>query len=141
MERKNKKTRSVGNGEGSLYKSEKLNCWIYQYYDTSGKRQTMKQRKNETSKDFKTRVTEIKNSLNNGTYIESNSITVYELAIEINENKLKRNKITPATYYRNLQSLKVIENSKIKNMQVQKITSTQIQDFMDTLISYANSTI
>lgn len=141
MERKNKKTKQVGNGEGSLYKSEKLNCWIYQYYDTKGKRQTMKQKKNESSKEFKTRVTEIKNSINNGTYIENNSITVYELAIEINSNKLKRNKITPSTYYRNSQSLKVLSNSKIKNIQIQKISSTQIQDFVDTLISYANSTI
>ena len=57
MERKNKKTKSVGNGEGSLYYSEKLKCWIFQYYDTNGKRQTMKQKKKESTKDFKARVT------------------------------------------------------------------------------------
>lgn len=101
----------------------------------------MKQKKKEQTKDFKARVTEIKNSLNNGTYMSKNDITVYELGVEINENKLKRNKITPSTYYRNLQSLKVIENSKIKNLQVQNITSGQIQNFLDTLVSYSNSTI
>ena len=36
-ERRNRKPKQVGNGEGSLYKSEKLGCWIYQYYDLSGK--------------------------------------------------------------------------------------------------------
>ncbi len=36
--RKNKKTKSVGNGEGSLYYSDTLKCWIFQYYDTQGKR-------------------------------------------------------------------------------------------------------
>ncbi len=60
MERKNKKTKSVGNGEGTLYYSEKLKCWMFQYYDTNGKRQTMKQRKKENTKDFKARVTEVK---------------------------------------------------------------------------------
>ena len=49
-QRRNLKTKSVGNGEGSLYYSETLKCWIYQYYDTSNKRKTMKQRKNETVK-------------------------------------------------------------------------------------------
>ena len=69
MERKNKKTRQVGNGEGTLYYSDTLKCWMFQYYDTLGKRQTMKQRKKESTKDFKARVTEIKNSLNTGDYI------------------------------------------------------------------------
>ena len=50
MERRNKKTKSVGNGEGTLYYSETLKRWVFQYYDTSGKRQTMKQRKKETLK-------------------------------------------------------------------------------------------
>lgn len=141
MERKNQKTKQVGNGEGSLYKSEKLGCWIYQYYDTSNKRQTMKQKKNESTKDFKARVTEVKNSLNNGTYIEKNYITVYELGKQINENKFKRNKITSSTYYRNIQTLKVIENSILKNLQIQKASSSHIQKFMDELIQYSNSTI
>ena len=49
-----------GNGEGTIYYSEKLKCWMFQYYDTNGKRQTMKQRKKENTKDFKARVTEVK---------------------------------------------------------------------------------
>ena len=44
MQRKNKKTKSVGNGEGSLYYSDKLKCWIYQYV-ANGNRKTMKQNK------------------------------------------------------------------------------------------------
>ena len=60
MERKNKKTKSVGNGEGSLYYSETLKCWIYQYV-YNNKRKTMKQKKNESVRDFKARVTKIKN--------------------------------------------------------------------------------
>lgn len=140
-ERRNQKTKQVGNGNGTFYKSKTLNCWIFQYHDTQGKRQTLKQRKNETSKEFNIRVDCVKNSLNNGTYIEKNYITVYELGITINKNKLKRNKISPATYYRNLQTLRTIENSNIKDLQIQKIFPVDIQNFMDSLTSYANSTI
>ena len=75
MARKNKKTKSVGNGEGSLYHSETLKCWVFQYYDTQGNRQTMKQRKKETVKDFKARVTKVKEELNTGTYICKSQVT------------------------------------------------------------------
>lgn len=140
-QRTNKKTKSVGNGEMEPYWSDALQCWVWQYYDTQGKRQTLKQRKKETKKQYWVRYIEIKQSLNNGTYISKSNITVYELGVEINENKLKRNKITSATYYRNLQTLKVIENSNIKNLHIQNITFEQIQNFLDSLIEYANSTI
>ncbi len=60
QEKRNQKTKSVGNGKGSLYYSETQKCWIFQYHDTQGKRQTIKQKKNESEEDFKIRVAEIK---------------------------------------------------------------------------------
>ena len=45
---------------GTLYYSEKLQLWIYQYHFNNN-RKTLKQRKKETVKDFKARVTKIKN--------------------------------------------------------------------------------
>ena len=90
MQRKNTRTKSVGNGEGSLYYSKKLKCWVFQYYNTQGKRQTMKQKKKETVKDFKARVTTTKNKLNNGTYIEKRDDTVYSI-IEEHIKQIKLN--------------------------------------------------
>ncbi len=141
MERRNQKTKERGNGEGTIYFSNALNCYVAQYVEPNGKRKTLKQKKNEKVGDFKKRFNNIISSLNNDTYIEGNNITVYQLAVEINDNKLKRNKITPSTYYRNLQTLKIIENSKIKDIKIQKVTSNQIQDFVDLLSRYANSSI
>lgn len=126
---------------GSLYKSEKLGCWIFQYYDTTGKRQTMKQKKKEQAKEFKVRVTEVKNSLNNGTYICKNNITVYELGKDIADNKFNRNKVSEATYGRELQTLKHIENHNIGNIPIQKITYVQLQDFIDSKKRYKNTYI
>lgn len=141
MERKNKKTKSVGNGEGSLYYSETLKCWIYQYYDTSNKRKTIKQRKKENVRDFKARVTKIKNDINTGSYISNINATIYSLGLEIIENKFKRNKISEVSYNRELKTLDHIKNSFIKDVKIQKITYSQLQDFMDSKKKYANSYI
>lgn len=43
--RTNTKTRTVGNGEGSLFKSTTSGCWKFQYYDNSGRRKTIQQKK------------------------------------------------------------------------------------------------
>lgn len=140
MERKNKKTKSVGNGEGSLYYSETLKCWIFQYV-YNGKRKTLKQRKKECVKDFKARVTKIKNDINTGSYINSNHETMYSLGLEIVENKFKRNKISEASYSRELKTLDHIKYSYIKNIKIQKITYSQLQIFIDDKKKYANSYI
>ena len=59
-----------GNGEGSIFFSEKLNCYIAQYVEPSGKRKTLKQRKQEKVSEFKSRFNKIINDLNQNTYIE-----------------------------------------------------------------------
>lgn len=107
--RRNKKTKQVGNGEGSLYYSEALKRWIFQYYDTQGDRQTMKQRKKETVKDFKARVTETKNSLNNGTYIKKSNDTLYNIATQHIQQKLNDGIISEISYKRNLETLSQLE--------------------------------
>lgn len=128
-ERRNQKTKSVGNGEGSLYKSEKLNCLIYQYYDTSGKRQTMKQRKNETIKDFKVRVTDVKNKLNNGTYIEKNNKTIISIIEEHIKQKFNDGITKGNSYRRDKDTVKMLEKCCLEfiNSPIQKITFTDIQ--------------
>lgn len=140
MER-NQKTKSRGNGEGTIYFSKTLNCYVAQYVEPSGKRKTLKQKKHEKTTDFKNRFKNIMANLNNGSYIENNNTTVYELALEVIENRFKRNKIGEASYGRELQTLNHIKNSEIKDIKIQKITSKQLQDFIDTKKKYANSYI
>lgn len=143
MERKNKKTKQVGNGEGTLYKSEKLNCWIFQYYDTSGKRQTMKQRKNESSKDFKTRVTEIKNSLNNGTYICKSNETIVTIAKHHINSKHSDGITTARSYGRELSTLKQLEKTcnNFCNLPIQTVTIKHIESAKSQLKTYSNEVI
>ena len=56
MERRNKKNKERGNGEGTIYYSEALGCYVAQYTEPSGKRKTLKQKKNEKTTDFKKRL-------------------------------------------------------------------------------------
>ena len=140
MERKNKKTKSVGNGEGSLYYSDTLGCWVFQYYiEGNPNRKTMKQKKKESVKEFKARVTDLKSKINNGSYVEKNSITISSLGLEIIENKLKRNKVREVTYSGDMQVYTHIKNSSIANVKIQKVTEFQLQDFIDSKKCFANS--
>ena len=134
------RTRTVGNGEGSLYYSESQKKWIYQYFH-NGKKTAIKQRKGETVKDFKARARELKLKLDNGTFIEKNNITIYELGEQIIENKYKRNLIIESTYKRSMCTLKIIENSSICNVKIQKATYYELQNFIDSLSHYSNNTI
>ena len=76
--RKNKKVKSVGNGDGSLYFSETLKCWVFQYW-IDNKRKTLKQKKDESARDFKLKVTKLKNDINNGTYIAKSNKSLKEI--------------------------------------------------------------
>lgn len=143
MQRKNKKTKSVGNGEGSLYYSDKLKCWIFQYYDTQNKRKTMKQKKKESVKDFKARVTTIKNQLNNGTYIEKRDKTVKSIIEEHIKQKFD-DKITKGrSYKRDKDTLNCIEKccSNFINKPIQKVTFTDIQGSKEFMKEYSQSVI
>lgn len=128
---------------GSLYRSDKLNCWIYQYYDTRGKRQTMKQKKNETAKDFKTRVTKIKNSLSNDTYIEKSNDTVKSIITSHIKQKLKDGIISGTTYSRDMETLAQIEKccKNFIDKPIQQVTLNDIQVGKENMKKYAKSGI
>lgn len=141
-ERRNKKTKSVGNGEGSLYNSEALKCWIYQYV-VSGKRKTMKQKKNETVKEFKTRVTTLKNSINNGTYIEKCNDTCLKIIKNHVEQKYNDGITSDRTYIRDLETIKQLEKTCANwiSKPVQKVTSDDIEKSKSEIRNYSNNTI
>lgn len=140
--RRNKKTKSVGNGEGSLYYSEKLKCWVFQYV-YNGKRKTIKQRKNETVKEFKARVTALKNSLDTGTYIEKNKDTFLSILKNYVEQKHKDGITTDRSYKRDLETVSQIKKTChiFVNKPIQKITVEDVENSKTNIRKYANSVI
>lgn len=109
MERKNKKTKERGNGEGTLYFSEVLNCYVAQYVDPSGKRKTLKQKKNERIGDFKKRFKDIMASINNNTYIASSTTSLYNILKDYIDNNYNTGITNANSYKRNLETLKLLE--------------------------------
>lgn len=107
MERKNKKTKSVGNGEGSLYYSEALKCWVFQYV-FNGSRKTLKQRKSEKVKDFKARVTKVKNDINTNNFIKNTDISLYQILSDYIENKHNSGISQDRSYKRDTETLKLL---------------------------------
>lgn len=136
MERKNKKTKSVGNGEGTLYKSEALNCWVFQYHEPNGKRKTLKQKKNETSKDFKARVTKVKNDINMNTYIENNNTSLYNILNDYIENKHSIGITSERTHLRDSNSLKLLEKccKDFIYKPIQKVTISDIKKALPNFV-------
>ena len=127
--RTNQKTKTAGNGEGSLYFSEVQSKWIFQYTH-NGKRKTIKQKNNEKTKDFKARVTALKNSLNNGTYIEKSKDTIYNIIRKYINQKLNDGISGQSTYRRDMDSLKSVEIS-CRNFVHKPIQNVVLQDIQD----------
>lgn len=143
MERRNKKTKAVGNGEGSLFYSETLKCWVYQYYDTQNKRQIIRQRKKESTKDFKARVTKVKNELNTGTYICKSQVTTKSIIKEHIDQKFNDGVTKENTYNRDINTLKQIENccSNFADKPIQDATLKDIQTAKEKIKQYSQSNI
>ena len=127
---------------GTLYYSEVLKLWVFQY-STKGTRKTVKQRKKESVKDFKSRILKLKNELKQGTYINKNNKTFLEILKEYVENKYNTNKITARTYKRDLETIKQIEHTcqAIINMPIQEITSQDIRNVLPNITKYSNNSI
>lgn len=142
MERKNKKTKSVGNGEGSLYYSEKLQAWIFQYV-VNGSRKTMKQKKNEKVKDFKARVTKVKNEVNTGAYIEKDDTSLLSILQSHIEQKFQDGITEETSYARDLETLSQIKIccKNFINKPIQKITVADIETSKSKIRDYSKSCI
>lgn len=132
-----------GNGEGTIYFSEKLNKWVGQF--TAGRKANGKLNRKSvygnTRKEVKEKITIALSQVQTKSYIEKNDITLIELATEIIEDKKDANEISPNTYKRATYTLNYIKNGAIANMPIQKIKAKDIKDFLKTVTIYANSTI
>ena len=132
-----------GNGEGTIYYSEKLNKWVGQF--TAGKkvdgRLNRKSVYGNTRKEVKEKMTKALSEVQSNTYIEKSDITLYELAKEIIEDKKKSNEVNPNTYKRLTYTLGYIKDGDIGDIPIQKITAKQIKDFLNSKTFYSNSVL
>lgn len=128
-----------GNGEGTIYYSEKLKRWCGQV--TLGVKDNGKPRRKtvygKTRKDVKDKILELQTV----PIVEKMSITVSELAKEIIEDKFKLNEINENSYKRNLYTLRYIASSILGDTKLQDVKPQDITYFLASMTSYSNSVI
>lgn len=128
-----------GNGEGTIYKNEKLNMWTGQYTKPNGKRGAVY---GKTRQEVKQKLVKILADIQTHSYIEKNEITLIEIIKSIVEDRHNSNKTRDNAYRTNLDTIKRIEKSDIANMKIQKITEEHLKEFLNSLTSkYSNSSI
>lgn len=132
-----------GNGEGTIYYSEKLNKWVGQF--TAGHKADGKLNRKSiygnTRKEVKEKITKALAEVQTKTYIEKNDMTISMLGEQIIEGKFNANIISQATYGRTLGTFNHIKNSDIAHTRIQDVTPYELQQFINTKKDYANSYI
>ena len=127
----------------NLQFSEKLNKWVGQF--TAGRKADGKiNRKSvygNTRKEVKEKITKALADVQNNTFIEKNEITVYELGESLLKLKLANNIIGENAYNTKKYSLNKIKDSNIGYKPIQKVTYTDVQNFLTTITDLSNSFI
>lgn len=137
--------RKRGNGEGSIYFSDKLNRWVGQF--TAGVKNDGKPNRKsvygKTRKEVAEKINKALNEIKEHKFVDKSDVTLYDLIFENIEDKFNANKTSPATHLRDIETLKKITSSPypLHSMKVQKIKNTDIKKFFSTITSYSNSTI
>lgn len=132
-----------GNGEGSIYYDKSRDRWIAQYI--CGVRDDGKVIRKSVSAKTKPEIikklNEVMYKANNLSYTESNNITLDELISIAIEEKFQANVISEVSYARLKCSQNKIKNSNIGKIPIQKLTSYNIQIFLNGITNLSNSSI
>lgn len=128
---------------GTIYFSQALNCYVAQYHEPSGKRKTLKQKKNEKVGEFKSRFNKIITDINQGSYIEKSFDTCLSIIKNYVEQKHDDGITSDRTYIRDLGTINQLEaccNNWI-NKPIQKVSAFDIEQSKKSIRDYANNTI
>ncbi len=128
---------------GTIYFSQALNCYVAQYHEPSGKRKTLKQKKNEKVGEFKSRFNKIITDINQGSYMEKSFDTCLSIIKNYVEQKHDDGITSDRTYIRDLGTINQLEaccNNWI-NKPIQKVSAFDIEQSKKSIREYANNTI
>ena len=136
------KTKQKGNGEGTIYKSSRTGLYIGQYV-TNGKRHSIYQKKNEKIGDFKKRFNDILSSINNNTYIEKTTETLYQILVNYINQKHNDGITSDVTFLKDKQLLKEVEKTckGFIYKPIQKITVEDIEKDKKFIREYSQSIV
>ncbi len=128
-------------GDGAVYYDEKRNMYIGQLsigYDENGKRKR-KTVYGSTKQEVKEKLKAIEYQIFSGTFTDASTITIYQLAKQILDDKRNENEIKDSSYYRHLETLKILK--PIYNTPIQEVSETQLRHFFNSCLDYSQSNI
>lgn len=132
-----------GNGEGTIYFSEKLNKWVGQF--TAGRKADGKiNRKSvygNTRKEVKEKITKALAEVQENTFIEKNDVKLIDVVSSYCEQQYNANKLSEASYLRKKETVKIISKLKIAEMKIQNINIKDINESLIQIKDYSNSVI
>lgn len=139
------KKKSRGNGEGTIFKRKVRgkDMWVSEYtlgVDENGKRK-YKTIYGKTRQEVKDKLEDLITELKTDNYVDKSTVTMYQLGKDYIEELYKLNRIIDNSYIRKLNILHQIDNHYIARKEIQKITGSDVKDFLFYLTKYANSTI
>lgn len=135
------KTKSRGNGEGTIYYSSSRKKWIAQFTFLDNGDKKRKSIYGNTRKEVADKLIEEQTKVKNELFINKSEITLHDIINSMFKEDLASNRIRQSSYLRNLQNLKMIDNFDISNMPIQNIKPTHINNFLIELVCYSNSVI
>ena len=132
-----------GNGEGTIYFSEKLNKWVGQF--TAGRKADGKiNRKSvygNTRKEVKEKITKALSDIQNDTFIEKNNVKLIDVVSSYCEQQYNANKLSEVSYLRKKETVKIISKLDIAEMKIQNVNIKNINESLVDIKNYSNSVI
>ena len=128
-------------GDGAIYFDEKRKLYIGQItlgFDENGKRKR-KTVYGHSKTEVKEKIKAVEYQIFEGSFVDVSTITVYQLAKQILDDKLNQGEIQETTYFRNIETLKQLKD--IYTTPLQALNEAQIKDFLLGKIDYSQSTI
>lgn len=128
-------------GDGAIYFDEKRSLYVGQItvgFDEKGRRKR-KTVYGSTKADVKAKLKAVEFQIYTGTFIDKSGITIYSLAKQMLDDKLNQNEIKEPSYYRHLETLKIL--APIYNTPLQEAHETQLKNFLNNNLHYSQSVI
>ncbi len=128
---------------GSIYYDKNRKSWrcTYYIYEKDTQKETRKTKSFLTEQEAKDFLTSIQYQKGNELFIKNNGIPLNQLMRENLQRKLDMNLIGDRSYIRIMESIKKIEKSPMSKKNINEITSNEIQNYLNSLKDYSNSTI
>ena len=137
------KTKSRGNGEGSIFYIESSKRWMAQY--TAGRKPdgslNRKSVYGKTQAEVRKKLDKILSNLSTSHFVENSDATIVDLATQYVERQYQTGSISPGSYARKLGTIKIIQKLPFGTMKIQKVDESLINYSMPELRRYSDSVI